>query len=74
MAKTIYKTNEWKTGKHQYSHNEYRQDGDTVYKFKSSRGKFFDGKENTWDTSERLLDKWDIGDLSMPDWLKKYLD
>lgn len=33
--KTIYKTNQWKGhGKQNYYWNEYRFDGDTVYKIK----------------------------------------
>lgn len=73
MAKKLYATKEWKAGKQSYYWNEYRQDEDTVYKFKCHRGKFFDGKENNWEKSERLLEKWNVNDSSMPDWLKKYM-
>ncbi len=70
----IYTTREWKGyGKHDYYWNEYRDEGDKVVKYKCSRSKFFDGKENEWYTEERVVDSWDKDDPNMPSWLKKYL-
>lgn len=71
MAKTIYSTNEWKGhGKQNYYHNEYREDGDEIQKVQVNRQKFFDGDENNWETSEKVVESWNKDDDSMPDWLK----
>lgn len=73
--KKIYETQEWKgNGKQNYYHNEYRTDGDKVYKVKCNRRKFFDGKENNWETSEKVTDRWEKSDSNLPDWLKKLLN
>lgn len=71
---TIYTTKEWKgCGRQSYYWNEYRLEGDTVYKYKCHRQKFFDGRENNWEEEERLIDSWIIDDPEMPDWLRRYL-
>ena len=71
---TIYETNEWNGyGKQNYYHNEYRREGDTVYKVKCHRFKSFDGDESSWEEEEEVVESWEIGDPSMPDWLEQYL-
>ena len=70
----IYRTNEWKgTGKQNYYWNEYRLEGDTVYKVKCHRWKSFDGHENNWETDEKFEESWEKDDPNMPDWLKRHL-
>lgn len=70
---TIYKTNEWKNGKKQdYYHNEYREEGDNIVKYKCNRHKEFDGRENNWETSERVVNRWNKNDSNMPDWLRNH--
>ena len=72
--KKIYTTNEWNGyGKQDYYHNEYRLEGDEVTKYKCNRFKVFDGKENTWEHTEKKIDSWKTSDPNMPDWLKKHL-
>lgn len=73
--KTIYTTNEYKGyGKQNYYHNEYRQDGDTITKFKCHRQKTFDGKESSWGKEERAEQSWKKGDANIPSWLNKFID
>ena len=68
----IYETREWKGfGKQNYYWNEYRLEGDTVYKYKCNRHKFFDGHENEWVETKNIVQSWDKNDESMPDWLKE---
>ena len=70
----IYKTNEWKGyGKQNYYWNEYRLEGNTICKYKCNRFKFFDGRENSWEHEEQLVDSWDKNDSDMPEWLGQYL-
>ena len=72
--KKIYVTNEYKGyGKQNYYRNEYRLENDRVDKVKVNRRKSFDGKENSWSKSERVIDSWNVNDSSMPGWLKKLL-
>ena len=72
--KSIYCTQEWKGyGKQSFYHNEYRQEGDDVEQVKCGRFKSFDGKENNWCSSERVVKKWKVGDEGIPSWLNKYI-
>ena len=72
--KTIYCTQERKGfGKQNYNHNEYRQEGNKVYKYRCNRHKFFDGKENNWEESEKLVESWGKGDPKIPEWLSKFI-
>jgi len=72
--KTIYTTREWKGyGKQNYSHYKYKQEGKEVFKYLCRRFKFFDGKENSWEKTEKLIGSWKTNDSSMPEWLHKYI-
>lgn len=72
--KKIYETKEWKGfGKHEFFHNEYVQDKDTITKFKCGRRKIFNGKENEWTNTKRKEASWKKSDPKMPDWLKKHV-
>lgn len=70
---TIYTTNEHKGYGKSYYWNEYRFDGDTVYQYKCSRKKFFNGDENEWEYDEDEVDSWSVDDPNMPDWLRNYI-
>lgn len=68
----IYQTNSWGYGKTKYW-NEYRKEGDTIYKYKCSKYKHFDGRENEWLENESLEESWDVNDPNIPEWLKQYI-
>lgn len=72
--KKIYTTKEWNGySKQDYYDNEYRLEGDEVTKYKCNRFKFFDGKENNWESTEKKVASWKTDDSNMPEWLKNYL-
>ncbi len=72
--KKIYTTKEWSGyGKQDYYRNEYRQEEDTVTQYRCNRFKVFDGKENSWEHTEKAVNQWKVDDPAMPEWLKKYV-
>ena len=74
QSKTIYSTKEWKgPGKQDYLWNEYKIEGDSVVKYKCHRFKSFDGHENEWIKTEKIVETWNLHDPEMPEWLKNYL-
>ena len=70
FMKTIYTTKEYKGFGKEYFRNEYRLEKNTVSKVQCRRAKFFDGRENKWESSEKLLGAWKKSDS--PDWLKRF--
>ena len=69
----VYRTKEWKGfGKQNYYWHEYRKEGSRIAKYKCHRRKFFDGKENNWDTDEEFVESWEKNDWNVPEWLKKF--
>lgn len=73
-SKTIYSTKEWKgLGKQDYLWNEYKIEGDSVVKYKCHRFKSFDGHENEWIRTEKIVETWNLHDPEIPEWLKKYI-
>ena len=74
QSKTIYSTKEWKgPGKQDYLWNEYKIEGDSVVKYKCHRFKSFDGHENEWIKTEKIVETWNLHDPEMPEWLKNKL-
>ncbi|KYP19810.1 hypothetical protein [Streptococcus parauberis] len=72
--KLIYRTQQYDGyGKHNYYWNEYRQDRNEIIKFKCNKQKFFDGRENNWEESEKKVQSWNIDDPNIPEWLKNYI-
>lgn len=70
--KLIYKTNEWKgQGKQNYYWNEYYREDGQVVQYKCNRHKWFDGKENEWETSRTKTVAWALDDPAMPEWLRQ---
>jgi hypothetical protein len=73
---TIYKTKEIKPDWDKYSRlwNEYRQDGDTVYKYKMHKTKYPEKiNESRWLEGGETTEQWKTTDSNMPSWLKKYI-
>ena len=69
----VYRTNEWKGyGKQNYYWNEYRKEGSDIVKYKCHREKHFDGHESEWYQDEEEVERWDIEDSNLPEWLRSY--
>jgi len=67
----LYETREWKGYGKSCFWNEYWLKDNVITKFKCSRTKFFDGKENVWSTGKKVMESWKIGSSIIPEWLKK---
>ena len=71
---TIYVTQIWKGHGNNYYWHEYRQEGDSVVKYKCRRQKIFDADESYWKGTEEELTSWTVDGPDMPSWLKIYVN
>lgn len=68
----LYKTKEYKGyGKQNYNWYEYMLECDNIVKYKCNRHKFFDGHENSWETSKDVFEIIPKDAPYVPDWLRK---
>lgn len=70
--KVVYRTKTWNGyGKQNYYCNVYKKIGDEVVKYKEHTYKFFDGDENNWVNELTEIERWNINDPFMPEWLSE---